>query len=658
MTAAAQERTLPMASNPPTSENYRVCFRPENRAVTVAAGASILDAALQAGVFTGGLCGGDGVCGRCLVVLREGEVLESIGGGRPAADEFRAGCVLACQAHIASDVVVEIPVGTTLHETPTAVASRVLDLSEARGSARQPANLAPLVAKTYLQLPPADLDNNVADLQRLEQGLGKHMQGREFQTGLDVARRLPAMLRAARWQLTAVLGFGGALTEILDIEPGNTSERNLCIAADIGTTTVVCELVDCRDGQALGHASTYNSQAAYGADVIRRIIHASEHPDAQTMLQRAIIGDVNELIRELLHQYHLKPADVTFVTAGGNTAMLHLLLGLPAEHIRRQPFVGAAYRLPPLRAAEIGLQINPHGRLYCLPSVASFVGGDIVAGIYACGLAEREELRMLIDIGTNGEVVIGNRDFLVSASASAGPAFEGAECRCGMRATRGAIDHIRLADATHVLGYSTIGAMSPIGLAGTAYVDVIAEMLRVGVIDKTGRIDRYVAGSRAREGEHGEVEYELISAEQSGYDNRIVITQGDINNVLRAKGAMYAAIEVLLRALGLSVNDLSEIMVAGSFGNSLNLANAVAIGLLPDLPPQRLRFVGNSCLAGARLAALSRQAYADMTRIADRTTYFELSTDPLFMDRFVAACFLPHTDIELFPSVAAAMGGY
>jgi uncharacterized 2Fe-2S/4Fe-4S cluster protein (DUF4445 family) len=287
--------------------------------------------------------------------------------------------------------------------------------------------------------------------------------------------------------------------------------------------------------------------------------------------------------------------------------------------------------------------------------VAGFVGADIVAGVYASGLSESSEVRMLIDIGTNGEIVIGNRDFLVCASASAGPAFEGGQCRCGMRATRGAIDHVRLADADHVLSYSTIGSVAPLGLSGTAYVDLIAEMLRMGVINKTGEIDADASLASVREREYGELEYQIIPAATSGNGKPIAITQEDINNLRRAKGAIFAGIHVLLKSLDLGLGDVAEIMVAGAFGNFLNLQNAVFIGLLPDVPMQRMRFVGNTSLAGAKLAALSQDAYEEIFRVGDRTTYFELCTDPHFVDQFVAAGFFPHTDIELFPSVIAEM---
>jgi uncharacterized 2Fe-2S/4Fe-4S cluster protein (DUF4445 family) len=632
----------------------KILFQPDDKTVTVPAGTTILEAAGQAGVFINSICGGEGVCGRCRVIIREGRVT----GGLTehfTREEIQAGFILACEGRVESDVVVEVPSETRLAEIPEHIAGEVPELTDISVVAGRRLPLVPLVDKRHLALRPPNLENNVSDLQRLEQALSKQLPSRGFQMGLKATRLLPRVLRSHAWEVTAVTGFRGPLTEILDVEGGDTRQRNMCIAADIGTTTVVCHLVDCRDGQTLGQAARYNSQAAYGADVIRRILHASESPDKESTLREAIVHDLNELIRELVIRYHLDARDITFLVAAGNTAMLHLLLSLPAEGIRKDPYVGTAYRLPPFRAAEVGLHINPRGLLYCLPCVAGFVGADIVGGIYASGLAESEETRMLIDVGTNGEVVIGNREFLVCASASAGPAFEGSECRCGMRATRGAIDHLRLADARHLLSFSTVGSVPPLGLSGTAYVDLIAEMLRVGLISKTGRIDPEAARNRVREAEYGELQYQLIPAGESGNGKSIFISQGDIDNILRAKGAIFAATSVLLRALGLRVDDIAEIMVAGAFGNFLNLQNAVFIGLLPDVPIHRMRFVGNASLAGAKMAALSQQAYEAMFRVADRTTYFELSTDPTFMDQFVAACFFPHTNIELFPSVAAEL---
>ena len=616
-------------------------------------GTTLLAAATQAGVFINGICGGDGVCGRCRVIVKSGKVH---GGSTElfTHEEIQAGYLLACEGRVETDAVVEVPPETRLAEVPAYADGEVPELEDVSRAARRGLPLAPLVNKVHLHLPPPSLANNLSDLQRLEHALAKATDDDGFQMGLKVTRRLPEVLRRADWEVTAVTAFRGPLTEIVDVESGDTSRRNMCIAADIGTTTVVCHLVDLRDGQTLGQAAKYNSQATYGADIIRRIIHASESFEKETALRAAIVDDLNELIHELVVRYRLGAQDISLLTAAGNTAMLHLLLAMPAENIRKEPYIGAAYRLPPFRAAEIGLQINPRGLLYCLPCVAGFVGADVVTGIYATGMADSDELRMLIDIGTNGEIVIGNRDFLVCASASAGPAFEGAECRCGMRATRGAIDHIRLADAENVLSYSTIASAPPQGLSGTGYVDILAEMLRVGVIDKTGRINPD-AGRRVRDGEYGESEFLVFPAEITGNEKDVVISQSDVNNILRAKAAIFAATNVLLKSLSMTFDDVTEIMVAGAFGNFLNLENAVCIGLLPDVPTSRLRFVGNTSLAGAKLAALSRHAYESILDIADRTTYFELSTEPSFMDQFVSACFFPHTNIELFPSVMAQL---
>ncbi|KKL12517.1 hypothetical protein LCGC14_2534980, partial [marine sediment metagenome] len=280
---------------------------------------------------------------------------------------------------------------------------------------------------------------------------------------------------------------------------------------------------------------------------------------------------------------------------------------------------------------------------------------DIVSGIFATGLASSPDTKLLIDIGTNGEVVIGNSDFLICASASAGPAFEGSECSGGMRAASGAIDHIKLLDADHVLSYSTIASAPPVGICGTGYVDLIAEMLRTRVIDKTGRIQPGASATRVRESAGGEMEYLVASGERTGTGKDVGITQSDVNNILRAKGAIYAAIAVLLDALDMTLDDITEIMIAGAFGNFLNVENAVFIGLLPDVPSDRLRFVGNASLAGAKLAALSDGCYERVFEVAAKTTYFELSTTPTFMDQFVSACFFPHTDLELFPSVMAEL---
>jgi len=632
------------------ADDCSILFLPDDIRVTVPAGTTLLIAATEAKVYVNSLCGGDGVCGRCRVIVRSGK---AIGGSMEffTHQDIQRGYMLACQARVESDLEVEIPPETRQGSAPEYVERDVPALADLSRTAGRGRRLSPLVRKHHLHLEPPTLDDNLADLERLELALGKAIRPGGFQMGLSVTRRLPAVLRKADWDITAVTGHRGPLTEIVDVEAGDTTRRNMCIVADIGTTTVVCHLLDLADGQTLGQAAKYNSQAGYGADVIRRIIHAAEGAGNERQLHDAIVSDLTELIAELASRHRLGLGDISLISVAGNTTMIHLLLGLPVDNIRREPYIGAAYRLPPFRAAAVGLQIHPRGLLYSLPCVAGFVGADIVAGIYATSMAQREAVSLLIDIGTNGEIVIGNKDFLVCASASAGPAFEGAECTGGMRATRGAIDHIRLLDADHVLSYSTIASAAPVGICGTGYVDLIAEMLRVGVIDKTGKLQRQASAARVCPGDYEELQYVVVPANQSGGDKDIVITQADVTNLLRAKGAIYAATSVMLHALDMSFDDIAEVMVAGAFGNFLNVENAVLIGMLPDIPLEKLRFVGNTSLAGAKLAALCDDCYDEIVRIAGRITYFELSTEPTFMDQFVAACFLPHTHVELFPSV-------
>jgi len=636
------------------AERCTVQFMPDDVRVEVPAGTTILAAAGEAGVFINSLCGGDGVCGRCRVIVRSGR---AVGGSTQpfTREEIQQGFILACEGRVASDLVVEVPPETRLAGAPEYAEGEVPYLTDVSGFAGRKIRLAPLVRKTYLQLPPPTLDNNLSDLQRLEQALGKSLDLHDFQMGLKVTRLLPDVVRQADWRVTAMTGHRGPLAEIVSVEPGDTTRRNFCIAADIGTTTVVCHLVDLCSGQTLGQAAKYNSQASYGADVIRRIIHASQGPEAENALRKAIVGDVNELIQELITRHRLAAQDISLISAAGNTAMIHLLLGLPVENVRKEPYIGTAYHLPPLRAAEVGLQINPRGLLYCLPCVAGFVGADIVAGIYASGLSQGEQVSMLIDIGTNGEIVIGNNEFIVCASASAGPAFEGAECHSGMRATKGAIDHIRLHDPDHVLNYSTIASAPPVGLCGTGYVDLIAGMLRVGLIDKTGRLQPDASARRVREDDDGILEYVVVAGDSTGNGKDVTVTQEDVDNIMRAKGAIYAAESVLLNSLNMTFDDISEIMVAGAFGNFLDVNNAVCIGLLPDVPLEKMRFVGNTSLAGAKLAALCEGCYQDIFKVASGTTYFELSTEPTFMDQFVSACFFPHTNVELFPSVMSQL---
>ena len=636
------------------AKTYTVLFTPEHVEVEVEPGTTILAAAAKGGVFVNSLCGGDGVCGKCRVVVRLGEAQ----GGTTnhlTRKEIQEGYILACEARVMSDLIVEVPAESQLRAAVRAEEHPAEQFAETFLMKRYTPALNPLVRKVYIELPKPSLENNLADLERLEYSLGRAIGAREFQMGLKVTQRLPDLLRKAEWKVTATAAHRGSLTEITEVERGDTSRCNLAVAVDIGTTTVTAQLIDLTSGRTMGVASKYNSQIQFGGDVIRRIIYASSQEDGRRTLQQAVIMDINSLIQELQQKLRLGCADITTVTAAGNTSMMHFLLGIMPDYIRREPYVGAVYLPPPFRAAEAGIKVSARGLLYSLPCVSSFVGADITAGILAVEMHKADELTMFVDIGTNGEIVLGNKEFLVAASASAGPAFEGTDSRDGMRASFGAIDHLQIYNKDRLLSFSTIGDKAPVGICGTGYIDLLAELLKTGLIDKRGKLNIGCGSKRIRPGQNGEPEYVVIWARDSGRGKDVVITQADIANMLRAKGAIYSAAQVLLRSLGFTFDDVQRVLVAGGFGTSLSLESAVTIGLLPDLPRERMQFVGNASITGAGLTAISREKYDEAREIGQSMTYFELSTDPHFMGELVSACFFPHTDIQRFPSVMRSL---
>jgi uncharacterized 2Fe-2S/4Fe-4S cluster protein (DUF4445 family) len=645
---------------------YHIRFLPEGQETSAEEGRTVLEAARQANVYVGAICGGEGVCGKCRVIVREGEV-QGESTEFLTRDEIRRGYVLACQVVPRSDLVVEVPAESRLagYEGIGRDSERFRDFAH-RGAERPPTKLAPVIEKFFLELPEPTLDNPTADQERLLEAVCKRRPG-PIQMGLKITRELPRILRRLnsgrtswnwKWdgRVTATVAMRGDVNEMLYVEPGDTSDRSYGVALDVGTTTVVAHLVDLTSGTTREAAAKYNSQIKFGADVIHRI-NSARRPGGAEALHQAIIQDMEMLIDELVQRGHVGRGDIQCVVAAGNTSMLHFLLGLEADLIRLSPFVPAATSPPPIRAAEVGLRIHPRGILYTLPMVGSFVGGDITAGILASGLHRADELSLLMDIGTNGEVVLGNKEFMVACSASAGPAFEGGSVTCGMRATAGAIDSVRI---FHQLAISatTIDDRPPVGLCGTGLIDVLAEMLLAGIVDRSGHFQVDRGSSRFRISEDdGRPEFLLVSARESGTQRDVVISQADVENLIRTKGAIYAAADTLVQSVGLSFADIQKVYIAGAFGNRLDVSSCVAIGLLPDVPMERIQFIGNSSIAGAKLVMLSRSMLEEVQRIRDRISYQELMVDPAYMEKFTSACFLPHTDLSRFPSLAERLDG-
>jgi uncharacterized 2Fe-2S/4Fe-4S cluster protein (DUF4445 family) len=644
------------------SEKFSVTFLPDNKKIEVNRGTDLLSAACACGVYIASSCGGEGVCGRCKVIIKKGEVKKELS-GRISIDERKKGYALACRTTILSDVVVEVPASSRLADLETikeedakllrlkGVYSEAVDVDKGRSLVKKGIfTHSPLATKLYLELSPPTLNDTLSDLERLYKKIREKRNIPIMQTGLANIKRLGRLLRESDWKVTVTLGKRNGTTEVVLIEPGDTSDRNYGVALDIGTTTVTAQVVNLNTKEVLSTKATHNKQASFGDDVISRIIYASEEGGLER-LHHAVIDNINDLIRELIKTNHINLSDINAVLCAGNTTMTHLLLKIEPTFIRKEPYIPTANFVPVIRAAEAGIKVNPRGLLACVPGVSTYVGGDIVAGVVACGLERGEKLTLLIDVGTNGEIVLGNKDWLSCCSASAGPAFEGTGVTCGMRATEGAIQKVKISkeNSDYRIDISTIGHKPPKGICGSGYIDLIAELLKAGIIGRNGKFKEDIKSKRVRKTEIGK-EFVVVFKEDKDVDRDIVITEADIENLKRSKGAIYAATLVLLRRLNLDFEQIEHIYIAGGFGTYLDINKAITIGLLPDLPTKKFKFIGNSSLVGAREILLSYEAMMDAKRIAGKMTYLELSTEPIYMDEYTKALFFPHTDLERFPS--------
>ncbi len=640
-------------------EKYIVVFYPDNKKVAVDPGTTILAAAISAHIHLNSSCGGDGVCGKCRVIVKSGSV-HTEPSGRLTPDDRKKGIYFACQTLVKSDIEVDIPPESRLDLSALSkdelelrlrgVYSKAEDIAEAMPQLGVGLfQYSPLVVKSYFELPKPNFDDKLSDLERVERAIEEKIGQHTIHTGLANIRRLGPMLRASEWSVTVGLAQKEDAVEIISIEPQDRSKKNFGFAFDIGTTTVSGSFVDLNLKKVLGTKAAYNRQATFGSDVITRIIYAQAE-DGLEKLHHAVVDLINEMIEAFIDEFEVDLNDVTCISVAGNTTMMHLLLRIDPKHIRQEPYVPTANIIPVLKAAETGIKINPHGLLYCLPGVASYVGADITAGVLSCDMHRSKETNLLIDIGTNGEIVLGNSEWLMSCAASAGPAFEGSGMSCGVRAVRGAIQGVKITGKSLDAAVTTIGSDKPRGICGSGYIDLVSELLKHGALDKNGKLNSNAGYKRIRLGKSG-YEYVVSYSLDTATGQDIVISDADLDNIKRAKAAIYSGISILVCHMDMAINDIHTIFIAGGFGTSLNIESAVAIGLIPDLPRDKYIFVGNSSLAGARQALLSCQALKTAEDVSKNITYFELSTDPEYMDEYVAALFFPHTDSGLFPSV-------
>ncbi len=624
-------------------KSHKVVFVEDRKEVVFEEGKTVLEACQAASIPIDSVCGGRGKCGRCKVRIT----------GHFSADpspllseaERKEGIVLAClakgQGHIKVYVLPRSRL--TKHQILTTSAEELPD------------PVTPWCTKELVELPPATLSDNIADMERLVRVMGR----RSLSVPLEALRELPGALREGGWKVTVTLSDLGDGPEAVRVEPGDTCVRLLGIAVDIGTTTIVVSLVDLLTGKVLGTASDYNKQVSRGEDVIARMMYSEEKGvEELTALARET---ANSCIESLLADESRRAGkavtaqDIVCASVAGNTIMTHFLTGLSTGHVRLEPYVPVAHRVPAQTGLDLKLLMNPAGRVLLFPSRAGYVGGDVVADVLASGMHRSSRLSLLIDVGTNGEVVLGGKDWMIACSCSAGPAFEGAEVSCGMRAMEGAIDRLRINDDLSST-YNVIGQGAPLGICGSGLIDLVSEMFSHGIVDRKARIQE-VGGGRTRPSESGrEFVVEWRQNMGSGTSD-MTITDADLQNLLRTKAAIYGACAVLLRKIGKTLDDIERVFIAGGFGYHLDIERAISIGMFPDLPRKKYTFIGNGALGGARLALLSRKRRKEAEDIFEKMTYLELSVDNEFYSEFTSSLFIPHTDLAQFPSVGRSGEG-
>ncbi len=651
---------------------HQVTFQPDNITVDVYRhGENLLRVAMAAGVHINASCGGNGTCGKCKIIIDKGKV-ESEHSEKLNDEQWQQGYRLACRTQVIDDLTITIPpesrIDNSALKRKTGGQRHILKARDLN-TLVQGLSINPAVFKCYLELPPPTADDNISDLGRLMREIKKSYKYDRISTDFHLLRRLSQVLRQADWKVTVTLVYNPKGFKLIDLEPGDTTKDNYSIIIDVGTTTVKGQLLNLEECR-IAHSNTtdtdsenlcaedarYNSQVGFGEDVISRIVHSQKKGGLEA-LQQAVVADINEIIAHLLESAGIRNDQISHLVLAGNTTMTQLLLGIDPKYIREDPYVPTANFFPPVRALEIGINLPDYIHIYTFPLVSSYVGGDIVAGVLGSGIFQRDELTLFIDVGTNGEIVLGNCDWLVCTSCSAGPAFEGGGVKNGMRASQGAIEQVRINPETFEPMVITIGNQKPLGICGSGLIDAAAEFLLTGIIEPNGKFDRTLKTSRVREGDNG-WEFVLVSAEQAAEGiGDIVLTEGDIDNLIRTKGAIYAGCRILLESVGLSFNDLDRVIIAGGFGQFINLERAIFIGLLPELSTDKFMFVGNGALLGARLVSFSREMMKDAQRVSDMMTNIELANNMKFMDEYVAALFLPHTDTNAFPGVMKMLEG-
>jgi len=618
------------------------------------AGDNLLELARRANVAIDAPCSGNGSCGKCRVKLIEGE-LDTIKSRHITSDEYEAGWRLSCNSKVKSDCTVFVPDIASAYQSrmKTADLSSPKEIAIFEDCQKHLKESGIVFDNDYLALDivmdAPSLEDTMPDNERLTWAIKAQIEVEEVHIPFAVMVKLAHTLRENNFHVCVKGRHEDDKFYCMDVcAPDDTALVGCAI--DIGTTTVTMVLADLKSGKILAKGSSGNGQIRYGADVINRIIEQGR-PGGKKKLQDAILKEtLNPILGSLCKSAGISARSILRLSIGANTTMNHLALGVDAEPVRMEPYIPSFFSWEGLLAGDLHLVAHPLAPVRIAPNIGSYVGGDITAGTLAAGIWDRDEMSLFIDLGTNGEIVFGNRDFLMSCACSAGPAFEGGDISCGMRATDGAVEAATIDCTTMEPALSVIGepGQKVVGICGSGIIDIISELYRCGIINARGQFAR--EGRRVLRDAHGMGRYVLAFADESETGREVSINEVDIDNFIRAKGAIFSAIDILLQSVDMTVECIDKVYVAGGIGSGINMKNAVNIGMLPDVELEKFRYIGNSSLTGAYAMVISDQANAKCAEVAANMTYLELSTYPGYMDSFVAACFIPHTDRSLFPN--------
>ena len=617
-----------------------VIFQPEGRKVTIASGTSIFEAACKAGVGIQSECGGKGKCGKCRVVVQDKNALTNVTEAEIehlSSSEIDSGYRLACRALLKRSTSVMVP-------EESSVGVRKIQVT----GLERPVPLTRFVTKFHIVLARPTLLDARPDFERVLDSLKDKYGLDKLEIEYEVLKNLPNILRHANWDITVTLWDD---RKIVAVEKGDTSDRILGLSVDIGTSKIVGCVVDLTTGRTIGVGSIENPQVIYGDDVISRITFAMDSEEKRGTLQRLAFEGINDVLHDACAQASVDPNCIYEATIAGNTAMHHFFLGIQPRYLALSPFTPAIRRPVNVKAREVNIKIHSEGNVHVLPVIAGFVGGDAVADVLSSGIYESEKLSLLLDIGTNTEVFVGNSRGMLSCSCASGPAFEGGHIKHGMKAVTGAIEKLRInPDSGYEVAYETVGDAEPRGLCGSAMVDVVAEMAKCGIINHRGRFNKNVKTPRLRIIDNN-VEFVLAWKNETSTGREITVTQEDINEIQLAKAAIFTGCWILMKRKNVRRKDLGQVLIAGAFGNYINPESAKLIGLVPDVPTEKIKFVGNTSLTGAKMALISREARKTAETLSKRIRYLELTVDPDFGSEFVDSMFVPHKDLRRFPSV-------